>query len=255
MGVSPISFTRRLIYALERMSNEPFTVCQLLSDIHQSPLNIDYPNHAWTIDELRKYQRTSIYHPLSRSRKSITISPLQAPILGPQLNFSAKNNFVILSIMTEGDALFVIDHWKSWILEQLPLEAKSLSGIKLIGAFKRQSTLLIVQVPMAVWTLLPERKAYKFVDFVSSENLLKDVKGVKEGEAKVITRQILSSRQIILTLYHFSYHFSRLSLHIPHSRCAVPFSSFLRPNFLDLSYSGLMKVPPNSCIYLRTTVS
>jgi hypothetical protein len=101
-GVGPMSFTRRLIYALDRMGSVPFTVSQLYSDILRSPLSVDFPDYAWTTDELRLWQRTPIYDPLSRSTKSITMACMEvsnkkgaAPGRGLRhsSNFSGRKNF------------------------------------------------------------------------------------------------------------------------------------------------------------------
>jgi hypothetical protein len=44
--------------------------------------------------------------------------------------------------------------------------------VKLLGAFRNQSSLLLVQLPVQTWNLLPERAADRFVDVVMGTNIL-----------------------------------------------------------------------------------
>ncbi|PVH71184.1 hypothetical protein DL98DRAFT_660783 [Cadophora sp. DSE1049] len=62
-----------------------------------------------------------------------------------------------------------IEAWKECLLRQLPPEAKD---IKIEGIFGSFSTLLLLRVPLEIWDLLPEHRAYSFVGFVTTENMV-----------------------------------------------------------------------------------
>jgi hypothetical protein len=181
-GVGPMSFTRRVIYALERNGNTPFTVSQLYSHILQAPLNVDFPTHAWTTDELRIWQRTPIYIPLSHSARSITMARRpHARITQPEIAERARDGylhsleggpFVILALAIEEGVVPSIHAWREWLLNRPPTEVRALSAVKMLAGFPDRSSLLLVEVPLQLWLLLPERPAYKFVDIVTSTDEL-----------------------------------------------------------------------------------
>ncbi|PVH68758.1 alpha/beta-hydrolase [Cadophora sp. DSE1049] len=176
IGVCSQSFTRRLIFALDRVGSVPFTVSQLYSDILRSPLDVVVPNYQWSQHELKVCQKSPVYDPLSRSAKSITMAKvstedwagLSEEAKSRQRESLKSGNLVILSIAVNQEVMPASDCWRSWFLTLLPSEVKGLAEVKLIGAWGSQSSLLLVQVPVQIWNLLPERPAYKFVEVVKS---------------------------------------------------------------------------------------
>lgn len=62
--------------------------------------------------------------------------------------------------------------WRDWLLSQLPTGIEGLSLVKTEGIFGSHSVLGIFSLPVALWDLLPERSAYKFVSFVTTHNLV-----------------------------------------------------------------------------------
>ncbi|KAK0106317.1 hypothetical protein ONS96_003955 [Cadophora gregata f. sp. sojae] len=92
---------------------------------------------------------------------------------------------VLLSIRLDKHELD-IEAWKECLLRQLPPEAKD---IKIEGVFGSFSTLLLLRVPLEIWDLLPENRAYSFVGFVTTENMVnvesKTIESVEPDEANV----------------------------------------------------------------------
>ena len=151
----------------------------------------------------RQPRRTPIYSLLveSKPRRSILLAPLGKPRATRELSQAATLNVteitkehivklsgtsrrakkrkgsqsagshiqtcsqVILSIQLEGDELDV-PAWRECI-RLFPAEAKD---IKIEGVYSSFSTLLLVRMPVAIWSLLPENQAYSFVGYVTSEN-------------------------------------------------------------------------------------
>jgi hypothetical protein len=192
-GVGPMSFTRRVIHALENNRNAPFTVSQLYSHILNAPLNLDFPNYAWTTSELRIWQRTPIYIPLSKSTRSITMTRRpSAGITQPEIAEVGQNSyldslrngpFIVLALAIEESVIPSIEGWREWLLNRRPREVRALSAVKMLAGFPNQSSLLLVEVPLQLWLLLPERPAYKFVDIVTSTDELETLESGYKPES------------------------------------------------------------------------
>ena len=75
---------------------------------------------------------------------------------------------VLISIAVEEDQTFRPEDWIDWI-KSFPAAAKC---VRTEGVFKSDSTLLILSLPVAIWTQLPEDPAMSFIAFVRSHNLL-----------------------------------------------------------------------------------
>lgn len=77
---------------------------------------------------------------------------------------------VLLSIRLEQDSLD-IPAWKDWI-RSTPAEGKD---IKIEGFYGSFSTLLLVQMPVALWNLLKPGPAYSLVGYVTTENKVTEI--------------------------------------------------------------------------------
>jgi len=76
--------------------------------------------------------------------------------------------------------------WCEW-LRNIPEGTKSVS---IEGVYKSCSTLVLLKLPVAVWNLLPEDRAYSFVGFVDSDNLApKSAPKTTEFESRLTTDQ------------------------------------------------------------------
>jgi hypothetical protein len=73
---------------------------------------------------------------------------------------------VILSIRVD-TAQFDLDAWLEWI-KDVPPEA---TKVKVEGIYGSLSTLLLLRMPIATWSLLPNDTAYSFIGFVTTKNL------------------------------------------------------------------------------------
>jgi len=189
------SFTRRLIYALKvfKLKHQAKLTAFTVTDIYSymlTNMKLDYDRnyvHTYTEVELSELQRTPI-HVRLRGSGSICIAPL-SPLdatTGQRLLPPAPlepifyhEDRVVLTIAIKGDATPDIRQWKKFIYSCTPPEIVALRRVDIECAFKADSTLMIVSMPIPLWTLLPERPAYQFVGFVRSKNTLKGLE-VKE---------------------------------------------------------------------------
>ena len=64
-----------------------------------------------------------------------------------------------------------IESWVKWLKSEAPLLIQRIE-VTIEAAFRSNSTLVLVSVPLDVWNLLPENSAYRFVDYIKSSNLL-----------------------------------------------------------------------------------
>ncbi|KAH9213693.1 hypothetical protein DL95DRAFT_524350 [Leptodontidium sp. 2 PMI_412] len=149
----------------------------------------------------RQPRRTPIYSIICETepRRSIILAPLKPSIpkpenLGSALKYMAagpssprsssgrtdharkrKRPFdeaieypqVLLAIRLDKHELDV-EAWKECLLRQLPPDAKD---IKIEGIYGSFSTLLLLRLPLEVWDLLPDNRAYSFVGFVTTPNM------------------------------------------------------------------------------------
>lgn len=75
---------------------------------------------------------------------------------------------VMISVALEGNQALDFNAWEKWLAD-FPAAAKYL---KVQGAFKSHSTLLLLSLPVGIWNLLPENLACNFVGFIRSNNLV-----------------------------------------------------------------------------------
>jgi hypothetical protein len=78
-----------------------------------------------------------------------------------------RGPFVILALSLEGDVAPNAQAWREWIVSQIPPEVLALKAVKLLSGFPNQSSVFLMQVPLQIWLLLPDRPAYRFVGIVS----------------------------------------------------------------------------------------
>lgn len=65
--------------------------------------------------------------------------------------------------------------WRDWLLSQLPPGIGGLSLVKPECIFGSHSALGVFSLPVALWDVLPERSAYKFISFVTTPNLVTQI--------------------------------------------------------------------------------
>jgi hypothetical protein len=87
---------------------------------------------------------------------------------------------VILSIRVSNTD-FDINTWLEWIRD-VPSEA---TKTKVDGVYGSLSTLIILRMPISLWSLLPDDTAYSFIGFVTTENLATDFLASKDEMPEV----------------------------------------------------------------------
>ena len=101
-----------------------------------------------------------------------TVELAQDPVDGSVESIvSAPNEdspHVMISLALEDDQRLDLNAWEQW-LSNFPAMAKY---VKVQGAFKSHSTLLLLSMPVMIWDLLPEDHATSFIAFIRSNNLL-----------------------------------------------------------------------------------
>lgn len=59
--------------------------------------------------------------------------------------------------------------WEAWLLRKIPDDVLSVD-IKVEGSFHSHSTVVLLTVPIEVWTMLTDHPGYKFISLVTSNN-------------------------------------------------------------------------------------
>lgn len=118
---------------------------------------------------------------LHRPSDSSVLDGRQYPFpVDDQPLFNAEPNddepHVLISLALEGDQQLDFDAWETWLAE-FPGLAKY---VKIQGAFKSHSTLLLLSLPVMVWDFLPDDPACSFIAFIRSNNLLQSPKAQPE---------------------------------------------------------------------------
>jgi len=192
-GVGHRSFTSALIEELHSFGSDPFTTAML---------------HSRLVTIRWRLRYTPIYALLSEhGGNSIHLAPLPAPkvleshaslqdhgdyTLGDDpmdLSSNDQSPFstsaqqssrsslnagcatrVLLAVSIEHDAAHDVSQWVTWLTTQAPWDVTQVEVI-VEGAYKSHSTLVIVSMPVHAWDGLPDKEAYRFIDFVKSANL------------------------------------------------------------------------------------
>ena len=152
-------FTQVLINHLRQLNGQPQSLAQIFASIFryirinhiQSP-----PNHV-----------PRIGHP------SIMIAPCQPgiPRRSQQLTSSPNNPRVLITANLDSSTRVEPREWQNWLTTNLPPGIQS-TDIAVEGVFQG-STLLMLSMPVEIWTMLPRNDlCYSFVGFVNSGNLL-----------------------------------------------------------------------------------
>ena len=96
----------------------------------------------------------------------------QEPLMpsNTELSLSSGEIRVLLTLSLPGNASVLdLQRWNEW-LSGVPCDVLK-DEISIQAAFRSKSTLLLLSLPISVWHRLPDSSAYRFVDFIRSENL------------------------------------------------------------------------------------
>ncbi|PWY70602.1 hypothetical protein BO83DRAFT_447272 [Aspergillus eucalypticola CBS 122712] len=104
---------------------------------------------------------------------SITLKPLTR-LFRPSFH-SRCSERILLSIEVNDNANERdVKAWEAWLLRGIPNDVLSID-IKVEGSFHSHSTVVLLTVPIEVWTMLTDHPGYKFISLVTSNNgLLKE---------------------------------------------------------------------------------
>jgi hypothetical protein len=129
------------------------------------------------IDRAHSPQRGSSTSPeISYTSKSEERTGYTSPTTVSQSSKHGKEPQVLLAIRLEDDDFLddieedggkKLRKWCDW-LKDIPEGVKNIS---IQGLYKSFSTLVLISVPVVLWTTLPDNSAYTFIGFVTSTNL------------------------------------------------------------------------------------
>jgi len=245
-GVSAYSFTRNLIHKLQSFGFQPFTVNELYERLLKAK---------------RRLRNTPHYVPLSgRGRPSIYLVPTPPPIQSsyssdqePLFSLDAASIMpssdsyprVLLAIsFKEESTIPNLDSWTRWLSSEAPQEILKI-GVRVEHAFPSNSTLLLVSMPIRVWCHLPDTTAYRFVDFITGENLLTRLPADDQIQEQPVA-SLTAKTEDLLMLIQSSDDVPKISSNLYQSE-KIPdkeetrLRQNLRTNEIELS-----------CVYLKT---
>ena len=164
----PGSFIRVLVETLERANGNQFTIAQL----HGMMTRAYYQNELTT---------TPVHVELSAemvARGSIVLAPLTngstavaphqrvpRPFGTPNLNPKVLISVHLSDVKSSPNA----QQWIQWLSSHLPSGIEEIQ-VELVGSYQAASSILLVLLPVEVWTVLRGDPAYVFVSIVTSGN-------------------------------------------------------------------------------------
>ncbi len=163
------SFTRMLIDELTERDGSPCTVAEIYSSIHRNATTTQPEQGPVHIPRQNKGSITLAKRlpPKQRKPESQDVRRRKIDDLG------AAEERVLISVHLQ-DSITIpnLQEWRRWLTTNIPSRLLSV-GVTIEGAFRASSTLLLLNVPIGLWTMLPANDpAYTFVSFVKSQNEL-----------------------------------------------------------------------------------
>ena len=194
VGVTDRSFTQNLMRKLRSFQDQPFTVSQLYERL---------------LKDRKRLITTPQYAPLSgRDRPSICMAPFKPADSTPEEFLSSlmvqptsltaslsperssprsvstpTSPLSRLSPLPEGPRVLLalslratatvpdLERWIQWLSTDAPHDIQNVD-VKIEAAYKGNSTLALISMPVNTWSRLPDTSAYRFIDFITSPNLL-----------------------------------------------------------------------------------
>ena len=197
-GVCDLSFTSVLVEELQDLGHTPFTVAKLYSRLvtkrprlKGTPIHVSLSEHgsnSITIPPMPRslppvhYQGGSGngFVPsgeaamiLDENGQLYQTPPASASASSPSFAFpppTKPETRVLLSVSVAEDIGHDTAQWVHWLTTGAPSDVTKID-VKVEAIFKSHSTLVLVSIPIIVWTQLPETSAYQFIGFVQSANL------------------------------------------------------------------------------------
>jgi hypothetical protein len=93
---------------------------------------------------------------------------------------------VLLAIsFKEDSSVRNLDEWTEWLRSEAPYNIQQNDiqriNVKIEGAFLSNSTLILVSKPISIWIHLPDTSAYRFIGFITSDNIWKQSLPMNSG--------------------------------------------------------------------------
>ena len=162
------SLTKELTAQLKLLGGSPCPISHLFGKIHRSamdknivgvPLHIPRPKRDSII--LRKLEN------IDETRQSKRMKHMQIGAL------EDSESRVLLAVRLQNTTgMLYLTAWQQWLEKNIPPSVHP-SQITIEGQFDIDSPLVLVALPVTIWTLLPaDDTAYTFVSFVKSRNCL-----------------------------------------------------------------------------------
>ncbi len=153
------SFTRALNVQLRLLHTEKFmTVADL---------------HTRILEERRALQLTYLpFYAARFGKASIRIQRMTDSAQARHMDISPNSPRVIMTAHVEGKIdEESIREMKGWLSTYMSKQIKNIE-VRLVGAWETNSAILIIEMPLLLWSLLPPRLAYKKLEIVYSKNKL-----------------------------------------------------------------------------------
>ena len=160
------SFTKILTRELEHLDGSACSVAHIYAKLHREalknniaapPIHVAHPTKASII--LEKLGSQAVRK--SKRHQAFRINALKD-----------SEPRVLITVRLQEDAqVRDLVGWKEWITKNIPPSVDP-SQITVEAQFDAGSTVLLVAVPIEIWTALPPNDAYGFVAFVQSSNCL-----------------------------------------------------------------------------------
>ena len=194
IGVCPISFTEMVMRKIRSFGRQPFTVADLYQRLLKDRKRLirTPQHHSFSNRDGRKLTLQPRQIPRTEGAQSLRIDPL---VLSSSTSNSRSSNSlsraasssstnspsseyprILLAISLRSDAVIPdIESCTRWLAVEAPLEILKVD-VRVESAYEAYSTLIFVSMPVQVWTYLPKVTAYRFIDFICSDNLLAQAK-------------------------------------------------------------------------------
>lgn len=168
-AVLTTSFTKVLTDVLKQLDGKPCPVANIFGKIHREamqsgiaepPIHVAHPDKKSII--LERFQKGPVSPRHSGRLTKLRIDALAESESRVLISVHVANNTVMPNIVA----------WKEWLSTTVP-PSVNISQITIEGEFKAGSSVILVAMPVEIWTCLPANdKAYTFISYVNSSNLL-----------------------------------------------------------------------------------
>ena len=195
------TFTKNLIRKMKSFGDQPFAAVEIYKRM---------------IKDRKRLLASPHYHNLSGHKKPSVILvprkllPFSADLLAPLADSTTSTSGVssdsgemshsritealdgprvLLAVSLTADAKAPeLEGWIQWLTSGAPPEIRNL-GVKYESIYHGHSTLLLVSMPVTTWTCLPSSSGFRFLDIVTSDNLIPQVLADKGKSDTVMDQQ------------------------------------------------------------------